>query len=103
SALFRIRGGDVYVLAIAGGAPLDASQRPRRTHLRIPHDRAVARIQCPVDSALLAETDDVAQQVRSGAAHVVIWPLRIGTLYPWLGMNAGLRPYVIGVKVFTPL
>src|ERR1035438_2471001 len=64
--------GDVDGGAIGGRAPFNAAERAAGAHDCAPDDLAVSGIQCPVYSALLPETDDVPNQVGSGATQVVI-------------------------------
>src|SRR4029079_11398804 len=62
-------------------APLDAAGRAARTDDGAPRDCAGGGIQRPEDPALLPDTEDVANQVRSGSGEVEVRTGRIGAVH----------------------
>ncbi len=69
-----IRDSDINALSICGGALLNTSEGCAWPHNRTPYNIAIAEIQCPVDSALLAEAHDLRQQVGARSAQIKIGP-----------------------------
>jgi len=98
--MIAIGDRDINALAISRGAPLNASERSAWTNWRAPHDVAVIRIERPKDAALLAEADNIADEIRSCSSEVEIRAAGYRTIRVWTGRSyAGYGPSVSALQL----
>ena len=71
---------NINALTIGGGAPLDTSQRTAWPNRCAPNDIAVVRVKCPVNAALLPETDNISQEIGASSSEVEILTGRYRTV-----------------------
>jgi len=62
----------VDMVAVGRRSPFDTAQGAARTQDGAPNDIAIVRIQCPIHAALLPETDNVSDSIRSRPAEIDI-------------------------------
>src|SRR5246500_5627905 len=98
--MIAIGDRDINALAISRGAPLNAPERSPWTNWRAPHDVAVIRIERPKDAALLAEADNIADEIRSCSSEVEVRAAGYRTIRVWSGRSyAGYGPGVSALQL----
>src|SRR5246127_1766398 len=98
--MIAIRDRYINPLTVSRSAPLNAAERSAWTNWRAPNDAAVIGVKRPKDAALLAEADNIADEIRSCSSEVEIRAAGYRTIRVWTGRSyAGYGPSVSALQL----